>query len=473
MKTTFPRRLAALLLAVVVSLPFPSAMAETLSVNPLIDPPVITEYTQTKDDFFNILLLGVDYGFSGYWGSGTKTKLENCHADAVMVLSVNLDQQKIDLVSLPRDTFTYVPSVQLQKKPNPFALPQKELDAPAIVHGIYKLNGVINCADTVEQGIQNTCAAVSWLLGGIEIDRYIAVDMSAMIALGDAMGGVDFDVDMSYEGSSGTYYHTGMQHLDGQGIMDYVRARRNATVDANDIGRTGRQRRMMKAILEKLLGNIALINNVYSVMEGGSVNIIKNVDEEDFLGLVSEINRWGGSLFSADDLFASYVLTGPYEWGMTKWLFTFTDQQNRLDVLKTVYGIDAEPLPFVSKEYADWLLKSDQSYTLNDGFLNVRYIRVAQKILDYAESLPFLFSDQQEATAALAAACDAAIAAFTQASSTLNSADTQAMKAAVQAMVTAAEAAAQAVEYPETVRWNTSLGWWQDPVLYDYIINWE
>lgn len=472
MKKVFLRRLAALLLAAVALLPLPSAMAESLSVNPLIAPPVITQYTETEDEFFNLLILGIDYGFSGYWGSGMKTELENCHTDAVMVISINLDQQKIDLVSLPRDTFTYVPSVQLEEKVNPFALPQNQPNTAA-VHGIYKLNGVINCADTTEQGIKNTCAAVSWLLGGIEIDHYIAVDMNAMIALGDAMGGVDFDVDMSYEGGSGTYYHAGTQHLNGQGIMDYVRARRNATVDANDIGRTGRQRRMMTAILQKLMNNVSLVNNVYSVMESKNVNIFKNVDQDDFLELFGEINQWNPATLSAEDFITSYVLTGPYEWGMTKWLFTFTDQQNRLDVLKAAYGIDAEPLPFVSKEYADWLLRSDQSYTLDDGFMNARYIRVAQKILDYADSLPFLASDQQGAVDALAAACDAAAAAFTQASSTLSDADTQAMQAAVQAMMPAAEAAAAAIEYPEKVQWNTSTGWWKDPVLYDYIINWE
>ncbi len=472
-KKGFKYRLAALLLAAVVFLPLPSAMAEPLSVNPLIDPPVITEYTETEDDFFNILLLGVDYGFSGYWGSGKKTKLENCHTDAVMVLSVNLDRQKINLVSIPRDTFTYIPTVRLEEKANPFTLPQNQPAPSPAVHGIYKLNAAINCADTTEQGIKNTCAAVSWLLGGIEIDRYIAVDMNAMIALGDAMGGVDFDVDMSYSGHSGTYYHAGMQHLDGQGIMDYVRARRNATVDANDVGRTGRQRRMIAAILQKLLGNIMLINNVYNVMENGSINIFKNVDQNNFFELAGAINQWSGSSLSADDLFASYVLTGSYQWGMTKWLFTFTDQQNRLDVLKTVYGIDADPLPFVSKEYADWLLKSDQSYTLEDGMMNARYIRVAQQILDYAHSLPFLAADQQSAVDALTTAWDAAAAAFTQASSTLSKADTQVMQAAVQALVPVAEAAAATVEYPRKIQWDTALGWWMDPVLYDYIINWE
>ena len=81
-------------------------------------------------------------------------------------------------------------------------------------------------------------SAVEWLLGGIRIDYYFAVDMNTMIALGDTIGGVDFDVEMSYTGHSGAEYHMGMQHLDGVGITDYLRARTNATVDGTDIART-------------------------------------------------------------------------------------------------------------------------------------------------------------------------------------------------------------------------------------------
>ena len=457
MKNPSLLRLAALLMAVLALISgSASAIAEVTSINPLIDPQVITEYTKTKDDFVNILLLGIDYGASGNWGSGRKTRLEDCHTDAVMVVSINLDQEKISLVSLPRDTFTYVPGV----------------------HGIYKLNAAINCAEDLKQGTENVRAAVSWLLGGIKIHYYVAVDMNTMVALGDAVGGVDFDVDMSYEGNSGNYYHAGMQHLDGKGIMDYVRARKNATQEANDIGRTGRQRRMMTAIFSKLLselkrGNLNILNDIYAITEDKQWNIFKNADRTDLLDLMGKVLLWDADSVRSGNLFSTYVLTGPYEWGMTKWLFTFTDQQNRLEVLKEVYGIDAAPLPFVSEEYSSWLLASNKSYTLEDGFMNARYIRVARKILDYAHSLPFLFSDQQEAVDALIAAYDAAVVAFDQASTTMSRADTQALQAAVRAMTPVAEAAVAAIEYPETVRWSASVGWWRDPVLFDYIINWE
>ncbi len=56
-----------------------------------------------------------------------------------------------------------------------------------------------------EDGFQKACEAASWLLGGIKINYYCAVDMRAMIAIGDTIGGVDFKLEMSYKGQFGKY----------------------------------------------------------------------------------------------------------------------------------------------------------------------------------------------------------------------------------------------------------------------------
>ena len=65
------------------------------------------------------------------------------------------------------------------------------------------------------------CDAAQWTLGGIPINYYYSVDFDALISLVDAIGGVDFDMDMSYQGDYG-YYHKGAQHLDGLGVLGIV-----------------------------------------------------------------------------------------------------------------------------------------------------------------------------------------------------------------------------------------------------------
>lgn len=211
----------------------PACFALSVSNNPLVDPKGPVPFVETEDEFFNILIMGVDHGFKGYWGSGGKRKFENCHSDQNIVVSINLTKKQLNLISVPRDFITYIPGKQ----------------------GIYKLNATFSCADTVEEGIQNVSNAVSWYLGGIQIDCYCVVNMETMVALGDAMGGIDFNVDMNYTGCSGTKYKNGMQHLDGLGIMEYVRARKNATVDGTDIGRTRRGRSMMIAIFKNCISS--------------------------------------------------------------------------------------------------------------------------------------------------------------------------------------------------------------------------
>lgn len=443
-----------MLMVLTVLLTAAPALAEgyATSDNPLIDPQPLQGYTRTKDEFFHILLLGIDYGMDGYWGSGHKTVLENCHTDAVMVVSINLDKEKINLVSLPRDTLTYVPGV----------------------HGIYKLNAAINCAENMEQGIKNVCAAASQLLGGIKIDRYIAVDMNAMVTLCDAIGGVDFEMDMNYTGHSGRAYRMGMQHLDGQGIMDYVRARTNATAEGkiNDIGRTERQRNMMTAIFKKILSNIQLIDQVYGLTQDGKTNIFMNVDRDDFWELVVQLLRWR-TIMENGLTIDSYVLTGPYITGMSQWNFTFTDQDNRIAVLKEVYGVDADKIPYVSVAYTKWLEDNSYDRTLNDAFQDARYILVARQIIDYAQSLPFLFSDQQEAVNALIAAHDTALTAFDRAANTLNEQDSRAMRSACSALREQGELVATLIDYPENLQWIGPDYWWLDTMLNEYLIDWR
>ncbi|MDD2395829.1 MAG: LCP family protein, partial [Sphaerochaeta sp.] len=305
---------------------------ENTYANPLLNPNTLTEYATLPDNTLNILLLGIDFGHEGYWGSGYKKILEDCHTDAVLVISVHLDTQKIDFVSLPRDTLTYVPGIR----------------------GIYKLNAAFNCGTSIEGGLNKACQAASWVLGGIKIDEYCAVDMNMMEKLGDAMGGIDFDLEMSYTGHSGTRYYKGLHHLDGTGIMDYLRSRTNATVKSNDIGRTGRQRALMIAIFEKLKQNPTLLWKV-------AQTALENTDDfftSDGINSASLLAMIPFLLGMKEEDVGSYVITGKYRTALDGWNFTFTDQENRQAVIQEVYGIEVPPLTYVDYNYTKWLVES-------------------------------------------------------------------------------------------------------------------
>lgn len=415
-----------------------SCFALAVSQNPLVDPKEPVPITETEDEYFNILIMGVDHGFKGYWGSGGKRKLEECHSDQNIVVSINMTKKELNLISIPRDSITYIPGQQ----------------------GIYKLNATFSCANTVEEGIQNVCNAVSWYLGGIKIDCYCVVNMETMVALGDAMGGIDFDVDMNYTGCSGKKYKNGMQHLDGLGIMEYVRARKNATVDGTDIGRTRRGRTMMIAIFKKLQSQPELVYELFKVIEDDRYTFITNVTMEQFIE-----NILPAFLSLDSDNVGSYIMEGSYRTALVEKNFHFIRQNERKQLLKKVFGIDAEEIPYISHKYTEWLV--------DKGLTTVRYIHLARSLIHIFELTENPTPEQQKALSEFIAAHDACVAAFDTAADAQESKTDKKMLASRKALREAGERAVAAFNYTEAVKWSSNTIWYEDPMINQWQPNWR
>ena len=378
-----PRRLSVLLLVVLLFCTgTEKALALVQSDNPLIDP---QEHTviDTAQRHINILLMGIDYGYPNYTTSGYKTELLECHTDAMLLLTVNMITKQVDMISLPRDTFTSVPDVR----------------------GVYKLNAAFNCADSLEQGLSRAVDAASRLLGGIRIDYYCAFDLNAVIALGDYIGGVDFDVDMYYQGNSGHYYAKGLQHLDGTGIMDYARARKNAQIGNTDLDRTNRQRRIATALIEKMCEDVSDVRKIWNYATDGELNFFTNLKLGVVVKVADYIARHNGEI-------GNYVLSGTLQTEMT-WNFVFTDEENRAEVLRTVYGIEAEPLRYSSLRYAQWLYEEGMNWA--------KIMLYARELFLDMNGAEDLTEAQSEALRALEAAYNEAVPAFDEAARALQS----------------------------------------------------
>lgn len=404
---------------------------EVVSKNPLIDPQTV-EAAKTPQRYTNILLLGIEFGdgVASWSSSSKKNTLEKCHTDSIMVASINMTTGDVNLVSLPRDTFTYVPDV----------------------HGIYKLNAAFNCSDSIEEGFERICSAASWLLGGVQIDHYCAVDQRAMIKLGDFIGGVDLDVEMTYTGTSGLKYKKGMQHLDGQGMMDYIRARRNATVNAHDLGRTNRNRQMMTAVFHKLKSNAGLIKKTWDYANSGEINFFTDLSLAKVLNLANKVKN-------ADNI-GSHVLTGDYRFALDNWNFTFTEQDHRINVIKEVYGIDVPELPYVSYEYTKWLFE--------EGFITVRYVSYTRDMLEKFSQQENLTEAQTAALSKLEAMLAETITAFDAAADSLGEGYTQtAMIKARRAMRDAANEVSLLFT-GEEINWYSGKLWFADPAINEY-----
>ncbi len=409
-----------------------SVLAEgTAYHNPLIDPQPMASYIPLEKNIKNFLLLGIDKS------DAAAEKGSDYHTDAVLVIAVDFDEDKIDLVSLPRDTLTYVPGIK----------------------GIYKLNAAINCGGgKTEEGFAKACEAASWVLGGIRIDNYFAVDMNAMAAIGDAIGGVDFELEMSYTGTFGKY-GKGMQHLDGHGIVDYLRARKNASANSNDLGRTSRQRELITALIEKVMTDKRCINSALDAVLDIEDGFFTNASMADMLSIAQTATKTDLSAVG------SHVITGRYLTALANWNFTFTDQDNRKAVIKDVYGVDVPELKYVSYAYTKWLMA--------DGFKIVRYLAAAKRLREeigdrYAASMS---AGQKEALDAFDAAYERTADAFDAAADTMSQKDTSAMASAGRELVREGNALYGQFESIEKPVWASGQYWYADRMINEIDVN--
>ncbi|MHC1787788.1 MAG: LCP family protein [Christensenellales bacterium] len=431
------KSLRLILMALVLALPVPCpAGAEAglalPAANPLVDREAnrVKTYLAIPEGIVNILLLGID---SDAEGKDYTYRVEESHTDTMIVMAVNLAQRRVDLISIPRDTMAYVPGTR----------------------GVYKLNGAINVGATragqparSPEGFQATCDTLSWVMGGLRLDHYLAIDMPAMAAIGDQMGGIDFDVVMNY-GSETRRYKAGLQHLDGQGMVDYFRARTNATQDpGSDLARTGRQRALLTALLRKLMGSQRLLLSLISgtssdpVIRGGFFTDLDLKDLPSLLGTALMLTAAGDGQQAVS--VGSHVIRGTYRNAFGNWKFTFTDQEHRRDVIRAVYGVEVPPLQYVSYPYAKWLYLS--------GFKAIRHLSAAEGILAFLAARPEKLIGNQKAGAALEKMRVAYMEtrdAFLLAANTLDERDTRLMSSAANRLRDAGNALAGLVAYPK------------------------
>ncbi len=107
---------------------------------------------EDDDDVYNVLLIGVDRRNKSWAGN----------SDSMILMSLNHKKNQISMISLMRDTYVNIPGIGMRK-----------LNA-AHANGAGPL-----LLKTVEENFK------------IDVDRYVSVDFSGMIAIIDQLGGIE------------------------------------------------------------------------------------------------------------------------------------------------------------------------------------------------------------------------------------------------------------------------------------------
>lgn len=259
------------------------------------------------DNIVNVLLIGVDHSVERETWHGKKA----FHADVMLVLAINTDTGTVDMISLPRDTYAEIPGVK----------------------GRYKLNASIDCGGgwPTESGFNKVCESAEWMLGGIPVNYYYAVDMNAVKGLANAIDGVDYDVDIDFT-MQGRSYKKGPQHMNGQGVLDYLRVRKELGELSGDKNRVDRQKRMLVAIFEKLK-NSNLLVKIPQLLDAFDGNLYTNTTLAQTAGLAA-------FAYNVDSKNIRIHSMGGQQRMVYNWSFCLTDQNARVALIKEVYGVD-------------------------------------------------------------------------------------------------------------------------------------
>ena len=316
----------------------------------------------------NILLIGVDYSPERDDWRGKHTY----HSDVMIVLSINKETGQVSMISLPRDSYAQI---------------------PADPDGIYKLNASLNCGGEWPEpaACEEVCRAASWMIGGLPVKYYYAVDMTAVKDLVDKIGGVYFNVDIAFK-MAGRKYEAGWQQMDGQAALDYMRVRKDKDIYGNDDSEEGdkarvnRQKNMLVAIFEKIKnsGYLTQIHNIISAFD--SNHLVTNVPADMTLGLALYSRTINGSDIKMYSMSGSYI--GRVFGDPSGLAFAFTNQSKRREIIWQVYGVDIVKQKDVIKEKFGVTVPSYSDYSLASakrlGAKMKRYVTLnhAEKLLN-------------------------------------------------------------------------------------------
>ncbi len=224
---------------------------------------------QEQDGRVNILLLGM---------RGENMPGGGLLADSIMVASFDTKNNKVAMISVPRDLYVKIPDTNENSKIN-------------AVYSHWESGGK-------GQGIPKMEAMLQTITG-LKIDHAIVINFAGFQKLIDAVGGVDVRMPKGFaetqqfvEGNEcgGSFtLPIGTNHLNGEKALCYARAR----VQTNDFDRSKRQQVILKALKDKMisLGTLADFNKVNNILNIIGDNVKTDMTPDEMKGFYEQYSN--------------------------------------------------------------------------------------------------------------------------------------------------------------------------------------
>jgi LCP family protein required for cell wall assembly len=179
----------------------------------------------------NVLILGSD--------SRDPNNTANSRTDTIILMHIQADHKHAYLVSIPRDSYVYIPKSPSQPD---------EGDTYAKINAAYAWGGPTLAVETVEK------------LTNVRVDHVVLIDFAGFQQVTDALGGVDMYIDKTITSIHPPHrtFRKGVNHLNGAQALDYVRQRYQ--FPDGDITREKHQQEFLRAIMDKAVSTGTIAN---------------------------------------------------------------------------------------------------------------------------------------------------------------------------------------------------------------------
>lgn len=184
-----------------------------------------TKDVDPVDDHVSILFIGVD--------SGEEIENNKSRSDALLLATFNKDSNTVKLLSIPRDSYVYIPEVGYSTK----------------INHAHAFGGARATVETVEEFLN------------VPVDYYVRVNFNAFVDLVEAIDGIWYNVPYEIsEPNSGNkrdsiHLYPGYQHLNGEETLALARTRKHDS----DLQRGRRQQEILMTIADEVLSTSSLL----------------------------------------------------------------------------------------------------------------------------------------------------------------------------------------------------------------------
>lgn len=244
------------------------------SVRALFDPVSIVSNIaspdlEETDGRTNVLLLGLDRRSSSEDGA--------ILTDTLLFASIGRVEGNVAMISLPRDLW-----VKADAGKGPHFMK---------INGVYAVDGIEELKSVTEKVL------------GMPIHYYAIVDFNLFKSTIDILGGVEVNVERTFddfyypiEGMENAlniddryetvHFNEGLQTMDGDLALKYVRSRKGTNGEGTDFARSKRQQKVIMAIKDKVLSintliDLARLKELYTAY---SLNVDTNIGFDEVQG---------------------------------------------------------------------------------------------------------------------------------------------------------------------------------------------